>query len=59
MIDDWGISGEIALRWILLDLIDDKLTIASWLYQAVTGANVDPDLFVILVIGSTEEFCGS
>ena len=42
----WGISYEIALKWMLLDLTDDKFR--EWLgavrQQAITWTNVDPDL---------------
>ena len=37
---DWGISYVIALRWMPLDLTDDKST----LVQAITWANIDSDL---------------
>ena len=39
---DWGISYEIALRWIPLDLTDDK-SIGSD-HGLVPSANFDPDL---------------
>ena len=47
--DGWGISIEIALRWISLDLTDDKSTlfqVMAWCRQATIfiWANVDPDL---------------
>ena len=46
MIDGWCISPEIALRWLLLDLNDDefKLWLGAVRQQAITRANVDPDL---------------
>ena len=49
MIDGWDISCEIALRWISLELTDDKSTLVqvmAWAVrqQAITWANVDPDL---------------
>ena len=37
VIDGWGISCEIALKWLLLDLIDDKSTlfqVMAWCHQA-------------------------
>ena len=37
VIDDWCISGEIAIRWIKLDLTDDKSTmvqVMAWCRQA-------------------------
>ena len=37
MVDSWGINCEIALRWMFLDLTDDKLTLAkimAWFHQA-------------------------
>ena len=37
----WGISYEIALKWMPLDLADDKSTLV---HQAITWANADPDL---------------
>ena len=39
VIDGWDISFEIALRWISLEL-----NIGSVRQQAITWANVDPDL---------------
>ena len=50
MIDDWGISVEIFLRWMPFDLTDVTLTwFAQWFgiirQQANTSANVDPDLW--------------
>ena len=49
VIDGWGISCEIALIWMSLDFVDDQSTFVQiWLgairQQAITGANVDPDL---------------
>ena len=49
MIDGWGISGEIALRLMSLDVTDDKPTliqVVAWCckQQAITWANFDPDL---------------
>ena len=50
VIDGWGISCEIALRWLSLDLTDDKSTLVqvmAWCCQAtqaITWTNVDPDL---------------
>ena len=43
------VSNEIALRWMPLDLTDDKSTLVqvlAWCHQATshTWANVDPDL---------------
>ena len=29
MIDGWGISCEVALRWLLLDFFDDKSTVVQ------------------------------
>ena len=48
MNSDWGISYEIALRWVSLDLTDDKSTLGqvmAWCRQAttITWANFDPD----------------
>ena len=40
----WGISYEIALKWMPLDLTDDKSTLVQVRQQAITWANVDPDL---------------
>ena len=37
--DGWGISGEIALRWLSLDLTDDKSTliqVMAWCRQATS-----------------------
>ena len=42
VIDDWGISCEIALTWKPQDLTDDKSTLVR--QQAITWANVDPVL---------------
>ena len=39
-----GISYEIALRWIPLDLTDDKSILIAIRQQAITWANVYPDL---------------
>ena len=39
MTDDWGISYEIGLRWMLLDLTDDKSTLVqvmAWCRQATS-----------------------
>ena len=49
MIDGWGISCELALRWMSLHLTDDKSTLVqvmAWCRQqeAITWTNVDPDL---------------
>ena len=49
VIDGWGISYEIALRWMLLDLIVDYSTLVqvmAWCSQAtvITWVNVHPDL---------------
>ena len=51
VIDGWGISCKIALRWKSLNLIDDKITLSrKWLGAArqqaitITCTNVDPDL---------------
>ena len=49
MIGGWGIFCKIVLRWMLLDLTDDKSTLVqvmAWWHQAkaITWANVDPDL---------------
>ena len=46
--DSWGNTCEIALRWMSLDLIDDKSTLAQvmaccLMQQAITLANVDPN----------------
>ena len=45
----WGISYEIALRWMPLDLTGDKSTLVQVMAgavrkQAITCTNVDPDL---------------
>ena len=43
MIGGWGILGEIALRWLPQDLIDDEsalVQVMAWCCQA----NGDPDL---------------
>ena len=45
----WGISYEIALRWMPLDLTDENSTLVQVMacairQQAITWANVDPDL---------------
>ena len=50
VIDGWGIFYEIALRWMPLDLIDNKSTLVEvmvWFRQAqtITWANVDSDLY--------------
>ena len=42
------ISGKIALRWLSLDLTDDKSTLVQVIairQLAITWTNVDPDLF--------------
>ena len=39
----WGISYDIALRWMPLDLTDDKSTLATR-QPTITWAYVDPDL---------------
>ena len=49
VIDGWGISCKLALRWMSLDLTDDKTTLVqvmAWCVrqQAITWADVDPDL---------------
>ena len=54
MIDGWSTSCEIALRWIPLDLTDAEsilVQVMAWCLmlgavrqQAITWANVDPDL---------------
>ena len=39
VIDGWGISGEIALRWLSLDFTDDKSTLVqvmAWCRQAAS-----------------------
>ena len=39
VIDDWGISCELALRWMSLDLADDKSTLVqvmAWCRQATS-----------------------
>ena len=44
VIDDWGISGEITLRWMSLDFTDDRSTLVQVMalyHQAITWANVD------------------
>ena len=41
VIDDWGICCELPLRWMSLNFTDDEST---WWHQAITWANVDPDL---------------
>ena len=49
VLDGWGISCEIAIIWISLDFTDDQSTLVqqvniAWRHQAITWANVDPDL---------------
>ena len=49
MIDGWGISCEINLRWMSMDFTDDNSTLVQVVFgairqQAITYANVDPDL---------------
>ena len=44
VIDEWGISCEIALIWMSLDFTDDQSTLVAWRQQAITWANVDQDL---------------
>ena len=49
MMDGWGISREIALRWMLLDLTDGKsalVQVMAWCRQATSHylSNVDLDL---------------
>ena len=44
VIDGWGISCEFALIWMSLDFTDDQSTLVAWRHQAITWANVDPDL---------------
>ena len=50
MIGGWDFSYEIALRWMSLDITDDKSTLVhvmAWCYQArqaITWANFDSDL---------------
>ena len=50
VIDGWGISCEIALIWMSLDVTDDQSTLvqvlACW-QQAITWTSVDPDLCAI------------
>ena len=59
----WGISCKIALRRMRLDLTDDKSTLVqvmagAWRHQAITWANVDPDLCRHMVsIGHSESRC--
>ena len=39
VIDDWCISSEIAIRWMLLDFTDDKSTliqVMAWCRQATS-----------------------
>ena len=39
MIDGWGISGELVLRWMSLDLTDDKsilVQVMAWCHQATS-----------------------
>ena len=50
MIDGWGIFYEIILKWISLDLTDDKSTMVQVMacgavrQQVITWITVDPDL---------------
>ena len=49
MIDGWGISNEVAIRWMSLDFTKDKSTLVqvmAWCrqQQAITWTSVDPDL---------------
>ena len=44
VIDDWSISCKIVLKWMPMDLTDGKSTLVAWWHQAITWANVDPDL---------------
>ena len=51
-INGWGISSEIMLRWMSLDLIDDKstliqVTVQCW--QATSHHNVEPMLTLFFV----------
>ena len=53
VIDGWGIYGEIALRWLSLDLTDKStmVQVMAWCprQQAITWTNVDPDLCLHMV----------
>ena len=52
VIRGWGISCEIALRWMSLNLIGDKSILArvmAWCHRATSWDNVDPHLFVYMV----------
>ena len=47
VIDGRVISCELGLRWMSLDLTDDKSTliqVMAWCRQAINWANIDPDL---------------
>ena len=45
VIDGWDISCETVVRWMSLELSDDKSAlVVAWWHQAITWANVDPDL---------------
>ena len=51
VINGWGISCELALRWTSLDPTDDKSTLVQVMAccltdQAITWANDDPDLHI-------------
>ena len=52
VVNGWGISYEIALRWMLLDLTDDKSTLVqvmAWYRQAASLILTEPVLTQIFV----------
>ena len=47
IIDGWSISCDIDFRWMFLERTDSRLTLVqvmAWCRQAITWANVDPNL---------------
>ena len=48
VMDGWGISSEIALRWMSLDLTDDKSTLVRVVAWCLTAQNHYPSQFLNL-----------
>ena len=64
VIDGWGISCKIALLWMSLDFTDDQSMLVQVLLcavkqQAITWANVDPDLCCHMMSLGQNEFIGA
>ena len=58
MIDGWGISCEIDLIWMSLEFTDDQVMLGAVEQQAITWANVDPDLCHHMVSLDKNELIG-